>query len=177
MKRTRLTRELWTCITDKDARLARAGFPEFRGVVCRLDIRAVSAPQIWRRNGRDVPVCVAGSRWLELLPEDGDFCVTAMLDPAGRALVWYIDMIAAQGIDADGVPWFDDLYLDLLVWPDGEAALDDRDELDDALARGEITAAQHALALETAARLRDGPLSRPAGLWALTKRCLELFPA
>ena len=177
MKRTRLSRELWTCITEKDVRLARADFPEFRGVVCRLDIRAASAPQLWRRRGADVPICVAGGRWLELLPEAGGFCVTAMLDPAGNARVWYIDMIAGQGVDADGVPWFDDLYLDLLVWPDGEARLDDRDELDAALAAGGITAAQHAGALATAARLQSGPLGRPEGLRALTDKCLALFGA
>ena len=53
MKRTRLSRELWTCITDRSVRLARADLPEFRGVVCCLDVRAVSAPQIWRRNGAE----------------------------------------------------------------------------------------------------------------------------
>ena len=177
MKRTRLTREMWACIRQRDARLVRADLPDFRGWACRRDIRAVSAPQIWRHRGAAVPVCAAGSRWLELLPEDGDFCVTAMLDAAGRPLVWYIDMIAAQGVDADGVPWFDDLYLDLIVWPDGDRTVDDRDELDAALARGEIAAAQHARALETVARLRSGPLGRPEGLAALTEQGLALFPA
>ena len=177
MKRTRLSRELWTCITDRSVRLARADLPGFRGVVCCLDVRAVSAPQIWRRNGADVPICVAGSRWVELLPEAGGFCVTAMLGPDRAVRLWYIDMIAGQGVDADGVPWFDDLYLDLIVWPDGDRTVDDRDELDAALARGEIAAAQHARALETVARLRSGPLGRPEGLAALTEQGLALFPA
>lgn len=177
MKRTRLSRELWTCITDRSVRLARADLPGFRGVVCCLDVRAVSAPQIWRRNGADVPVCVAGSRWVELLPEAGGFCVTAMLGPDRAVRLWYIDMIAGQGVDADGVPWFDDLYLDLIVWPDGEVQTDDRDELDAALVSGEIAARQHAQALRTAAALQNGPLGTPEGLRALTDKALNLFGA
>ena len=175
MKRTRLSRELWTRITEKEVRLARADFPEFRGRVACLDICAVSKPSVWRHRGADVPVCAAGSRWVEMLPVDDFYCVTAMLAPDGRALVWYIDMIAGQGVDPDGMPWFDDLYLDVLVWPDGDVTVDDRDELDAALAGGEITAALHALALDTADRLRSGPLGGPEGLAALTEKCLELF--
>ena len=39
-------------------------------------------------------------------------------------------MIAKQGIDYDGVPYFDDLYLDLVVYPDGTIVVDDMDELE-----------------------------------------------
>ena len=42
-----------------------------------------------------------------------------MMNEEEEILLWYIDMIAAQGIDADGIPYFDDLYLDLVVYPDG----------------------------------------------------------
>ena len=38
-------------------------------------------------------------------------------------------MIAEQGSDADGVPYFLDLYLDLVVYPNGEIKVDDMDEL------------------------------------------------
>ena len=175
MKRKRLSRDLWTRIAAKRVCLARADFPEFRGWACRLDMLAVPEPSVWRRRGADVPVCAAGSRWLGLLPQDDFYCVTAMLAPDGEILLWYIDLIAGQGVDPDGTPWFDDLYLDLLVWPDGEVNVDDRDELDAALAEGDITAAQHALALETAARLCGGTLGRPEGLRALTEKCLALF--
>ena len=39
-----------------------------------------------------------------------------------------------QGIDADGIPYFDDLYLDLVVYPGGTIIVDDMDELEEALA-------------------------------------------
>ena len=36
---------------------------------------------------------------------------TAMMDENEKVLLWYIDMIAKQGIDVDGVPYFDDLII------------------------------------------------------------------
>ncbi len=38
-----------------------------------------------------------------------------------------------QGYDEDGVPYFYDLYLDLVVYPDGTVIEDDMDELQEAL--------------------------------------------
>lgn len=58
-----------------------------------------------------------------------------MMDEEEKILLWYIDMIAGQGIDADGVPFFDDLYLNLVVYPDGTIVVDDMDELEDALSK------------------------------------------
>ena len=42
-------------------------------------------------------------------------------------------MIDTQGYDDDGVPYFYDLYLDLIVYPDGNIVTDDMDELQGAL--------------------------------------------
>ena len=50
------------------------------------------------------------------MPQNDWYCITAMMDENGVIILWYIDMIASQGIDVDGVPYFDDLYLDLVVY-------------------------------------------------------------
>lgn len=55
------------------------------------------------------------------------------MDEENEILLWYIDMIAGQGIDIDDIPYFDDLYLDLIVYPDGSIIEDDRDELEQLL--------------------------------------------
>ena len=47
--------------------------------------------------------------------------------------VCYIDMIDEQGYDEEGVPYFYDLYLDLVVYPNGIVIEDDMDELQEAL--------------------------------------------
>lgn len=96
------------------------------------------------------------------------------MDEDEKILLWYIDMIAAQGIDADGIPYFDDLYLDLVVYPDGTIIIDDMDELKDVLTKGDITQEQFNLALETSHKLQQGILSNISSFTKYTRTCYEL---
>lgn len=171
MKRSYLDYREWACIREKTRIGRRIQTADFCGYVGLMHILAVDAPQSWHFNGEDLVVCDAGRQWLSMLPEDGAYCVTAMLDEAVRPLVWYIDMIDAQGIDENGIPWFDDLYLDLVVYPDGTVLTDDRDELDAALQGGGITPTQHRRALDTERMLREGLLASAEGLKEMTERC------
>lgn len=43
-------------------------------------------------------------------------------------LLWYIDLIDGIGVDADGIPLYNDMFLDLLVSDSGQVVEDDRDE-------------------------------------------------
>lgn len=98
-----------------------------------------------------------------------------MMDENDEVLVWYIDMIAKQGIDVDGVPYFDDLYLDLVVYPDGTIIVDDMDELEEALSKKDITKEQFNLAVETSHRLQRGMLSNISSFMEYTKMCYEMI--
>ena len=172
MKRKRLTYDSWTSITRRAFVCQRVSVPGFTGQAGLLRIEAVTRPQYWYVQGRAMVVADAGMAWLSLLPEGGHYCIGAMLDRRERPVLWYIDMIDGQGMDADGVPWFDDLYLDLVVKPNGFVHEDDRDELDAALAGGDITPEQHRLALETAAMLRATLLWDAGALKRLTQAVL-----
>lgn len=83
-------------------------------------------------------------------------------------------MIAAQGIGEDGVPYFDDLYLDLVVYSNGTIVVDDMDELKDALLKKDITQEQFHLAIETSNRLKNGLLSNIDDFVEYTKKCCEM---
>lgn len=39
-------------------------------------------------------------------------------------------MIVEQGIDTDGIPYFENLYLDLVVYSNGTIKVDDMDEIE-----------------------------------------------
>ena len=97
-----------------------------------------------------------------------------MMNADNDILLWYIDMIADQGIDADGVPYFDDLYLDLVVYPDGTIIVDDMDELEAALATKDITQEQFHLAISTSDKLKTGLLSNIDTFIDYTLRCKEM---
>ena len=175
MKRKRLTYDSWTCITRRDFACRRVSVPGFTGRAGLLRIHAVTKSQYWHVAGKSLVIADAGMAWLSLLPEEGHYCIVAMLDRRGRLVLWYIDMIDGQGTDADGVPWFDDLYLDLVVKPDGFIHEDDRDELDKALCAGDITLAQHRMAIDTADMLRAGLLRDLPALICLTRTVLAMM--
>lgn len=173
MKRSNFTYSEWKCILKKDLRIVDVDTEEFKGHIGRLDILEVSEPQVWKFQGEDITVCDKGLKWLSILPKEDYYCITAMMNENCQVLLWYIDMIARQGVE-DGVPYFDDLYLDLVVYPDGTIVVDDFDELEEALENKDITEEQFQLAVETAKQLREGLLSDMKRLQEFTGRCLEL---
>jgi len=65
---------------------------------------------------------------------------------------WYIDICKTQGVTEQQVPWFDDLFLDIVVLPGGETLLLDEDELEEALDEGQITERDAEMAERTARR-------------------------
>lgn len=159
MKRCRLSYDEWTCIKSKKLKGKQINTDFFKGYIGVLEIEEVSEKQIWKFNGEDITVCDNGLKWVSVLPENDFYCITAMMNAEDNILLWYIDMIATQGIAADGVPYFDDLYLDLVVYPDGTIIVDDMDELEDALSKKDITQEQFELALDTVDKLKNGLLS------------------
>ena len=173
MKRSRLSYDEWKCIKEKviTGRSVNTNF--FAGYVGVIDIGEVTEPQIWKFNGEDIVVCDKGLKWLSILPQNDYYCITAMMNQNNEILLWYIDMIANQGIDEDRIPYFDDLYLDLVVYPDGTVIEDDMDELEEALSNEDITSEQYNLAIETCNRLKEETLSDIEAFIDYTKKCLE----
>ena len=174
MKRSRLSYDEWKCIKSKKLKGKQVCTDFFKGYIGLLEIEEVSEKQIWKFNGEDITVCDNGLKWLSILPQDDFYCITAMMNADNEILLWYIDMIADQGIGTDDIPYFDDLYLDLVVYPDGTIIVDDMDELETALATKDITQEQFNLAISTSDKLKAGLLSNIDTFIGYTLRCKEM---
>ena len=174
MKRSRLSYDEWTCIKTKKLKGKHISIDFFEGYVGVLEIEEVSEKQVWKFNCEDIVVCDDGLKWVSILPRDDFYCITAMMNAENEILLWYIDMIATQGIDVDGIPHFDDLYLDLVVYPDGTVVVDDMDELEDALSKKDITQEQFELAINTSEKLKNGLLSDIQKFIEYTLKCKEM---
>lgn len=133
--------------------------PAIKGYLGLLTIISVSDKQIWKHNNKDVVVCDNGYHWLTIMPNNEFYCITVMMDINYKIKVCYIDMIDAQGYDDDGVAYFYDLYLDLVVYPNGDIIVDDMSELQEAFEADKITELQYNRALTTSQKLQDGLLS------------------
>lgn len=113
-----------------------------------------------------------GFRWVRAHPTGtgegmmGD-AMTVQLNAAGRPVQFYVDIHGGEGVGEDGLPWTDDLYLDVIGHP-GEAepwrvdatTIIDGNELEEAVTLGLVSptlaeaAWTHARQVE--ARLRAG---------------------
>lgn len=174
MKRSRLSYDEWKCIKRKKFIGNNFSTDFFEGYVGVINIEKVIEPQIWNFNGEDITVCDNGLKWLSILPQNDFYCITAMLNENDEILLWYIDMIADKGLDKDGIPYFDDLYLDLVVYPDGTIIEDDMDELEEALSVKDISKEQYSLAINTSIKLKERILSNFETFITYTYKCLEM---
>ena len=64
--------------------------------------------------------------------------LTAIYDENNSIIEWYFDIARKIGKDNE-LPYEDDLYLDVVVTPNGEAMLLDEDELKEAYNKREMT--------------------------------------
>lgn len=175
MTRSRLSYDEWKCIVSKNISGKRINTDFFEGYIGLIEIKEVDEIQIWKFNGEDIVVCDKGVRWLSILPQNNFYCITAMMDEKNNILLWYIDMIAEQGTDPDGIPYFDDLYLDLIVYPNGTVVVDDMDELEEALSQKDITQEQFNLAINTCNELKNGMLHNITLFIEYTQMCYQII--
>ena len=175
MKRSKLSYDEWKCIVSKEIRGKHINTDFFQGYIGLIEIDEVSEKQIWKFNGEDIVVCDKGLKWLSILPWNDFYCITAMMDEKNEILLWYIDMIVKQGVEEDGVPYFEDLYLDLVVYPNGTIIVDDMDELEEALTINDISQEQFELAICTSEKLKSGLLSDIGKFREYTLKCYELI--
>jgi len=89
-----------------------------------------------------------GYIWLQIYPEDEHYCITAFCDQNKNIKEWYIDITKSNGIEA-GVPYEDDLYMDIVIIPDGRVHVLDEDELLEAYHKGAITEDEYNLVYKT----------------------------
>ena len=146
-----------------------------RGYVSCVTANEMPDPWIWNFHGEPLTVFHGGYHWFRILPEDANYSPAAIFDDQGRIVLWYIDLIAGQGIDDEGQVYFDDLYLDLIVLPNGEVFVDDRDELEEAFATGDITEEQYKMALMVGEDLQKNLLQDMGALTEYTNRCYALL--
>lgn len=156
MKRKYSDRCDWERILSRRYYQARLAEPEFEGVVTLLCMDAVTEPLDVFVHGDCIRIVDAGYSWVQHFssrPGDRYFALTTMFDAVGEVVEWYFDVVRRHGVDGRGIPWYDDLYLDVVATRDGKVEVMDADELDEALRAERVTPEEHALAWREARRL------------------------
>lgn len=122
----------------------------FHGNISLLTIKEVKKE--WRIDVEQRCILANNYNWLGFYPDGKNYCITAMLDDKDNIVEWHFDMARQLG-EEKGVPYEDDLYLDVVLVPDGRINVLDEDELEDAYNRKEVSKKDYDMAYETANKI------------------------
>ncbi len=147
-----ITRDNWQRVVSKSFCFVEKTYGDFYCVIGLLTINEVTLPLKKTMFGNEIVLADKGYHWLQIAPADEPWWLTVMIDPNDNIVQYYYDITDRNILDGENSRFYD-LYLDVVVLPDGNTTILDTDELDVALKEGVITNTQHEAAIATANRL------------------------
>jgi predicted RNA-binding protein associated with RNAse of E/G family len=150
MKKKRADYPDWQRVPRKRFAMTHIESREFSGYISLLCLDAVTEPLWVTRADQDICLGDAGYTWLQHFPHNSHYALTTTFDAQGERVRHYIDICKRHYVDEHGILWYEDLYLDIDVSPEGEAMLLDVDELDAALKEGAVSSLDYELAWRVA---------------------------
>ena len=152
-----------------DICLKRIDKDYFNGYVCNIKFDKVDKPIIVKVQDKDYFIKNDNYTWYELYQDNSNYALTIMYDENNELIQWYFDVSKKIGVE-NGIPYEDDLYLDLVIGPNGESSVLDEDELKEALDNNVITKEDYDFAYEVLNKLQREYVGNFDHLVALTEK-------
>jgi predicted RNA-binding protein associated with RNAse of E/G family len=173
MKRTFANRPDWPRILKKRFKLTYIEEPDFSGYLSVICIDKVREPLVIEVAGENLCLADDGFIWTQHFPKDSNYALTTMFNDRKEVVQWYFDICDGNKVSSLGIPYYDDLYLDVVLLPSEEMLLLDEDELEQALRDKDITREQYESACSEAQKLIDSISKNENKLPSNSKRHLE----
>lgn len=138
MKRKFANRPNWRRVLKRRMVIRNVEYMDFQGYAALIIIDKITEPLWANVCGENICVADKGYSWLTVFPPGESHVVTAMLNQEQKVVQWYIDICKRHGLTEDNIPWYDDLYLDIIVSSQNEVTLIDQEDLEQALQKGII---------------------------------------
>lgn len=153
LKRKSANRVPWPRVLARRFTVKTLDQADYRGYVTLLCLDKVRSPLYTKWQGQEICLADSGYTWLQHFPVGTQYTLTTQFDAQGQVVQWYIDICWQHGVDENGIPWWDDLFLDVIVFPGGEFEIVDGEDLDAAMQNGIVDEAQHQQAWSVATSL------------------------
>jgi predicted RNA-binding protein associated with RNAse of E/G family len=159
-------------IKTSSSRIARVDQGALKGYASYLAIKEVNRPLIIAPDAGGAEICLYNNGYSEIcfLPDNDNWMLWALYDNNGKIIEWYFDITRKNRVDEKGNPYCDDLYLDIVLMPDGKTIILDEDELQNALDNGNITKDEYDMAY----RVKDELLKKIVNIPCIETLCGEL---
>lgn len=174
LKRKYGNRSEWKRVLDRKYAQAFLDTKEFKGYITLLHTIKVANPLSVRYEDKNICIVDDGYMWLQQFPLEKQHSVTTMFDNNGNIVQWYIDVCLLNGVD-NGIPYLDDLFLDIILLPSGEVIQKDDDELEEAFLNGIIDKSLYNLAWDEANNLTELINNRSFELLNLSNKHKEIL--
>lgn len=142
-KRRDMRRTDWKRIVKKEYIWDRCFCEGIEGIVSLIVMHEITQPLSVLNGNHEVTIVDQGMCWLQFALRDQYVWVTAMFDQHEQLLQIYFDLTNGNRLEPADNPTFEDLYLDIVMEPDGRLYLLDCDELDAAFEAEMITEQQY----------------------------------
>lgn len=163
MKRKYLDASNWTWLKDYTYQYYRVQ-DEWKGYISVVKMGKVKHKLMAHYGNEEVCLCDDYYKGVIFLPDNAHWCATAVYNNKNEIVEWYFDMTKENSVDEKGLPYFEDLYLDIAVTPDFKTRVLDEDELQEALDKGIITQEDYQLAYDTCKYVLDEVIPNKAFL-------------
>lgn len=119
-------------------------------------VNEVDKPFIVDMSGQSIVYIDNGYYILEFTPLEQFYNVRVFLNKNADVIGYYFDISRGNGVE-ENIPYYDDLYLDIIYCPadNNFIVVDDKDELLDALSAGKITRKEFDLAEDVCSKLLE----------------------
>lgn len=155
MKRKSTDRTYLKRVIDRDFISICVNDYDFKGYITLFKVNKVTQDCIIKYGNKNICVIDNGYKMIQYLPSNENYTLTAFCDKNNKLIQWYFDITYKNGIGDDGIPFYDDLYLDIVILPPSDIYLLDKDELDEARYRKKISVEQYNLACNVANKLMN----------------------
>lgn len=155
MKRKYANLPNWPRIRHKRFGITYFNDEDFKGYATIVYLDKVTRPLKIKLEDRELCLVDDGYIWTQHFPKHAKHALTTMFNREREVVEWYFDICLGNKMSYNGIPYYDDLFLDVVVLPTGEIDLLDEDELKQALQNEFITKGQYDMAYAEAYELMD----------------------
>ena len=153
LKIKNISRDNWPRVLKKELTYKSIEVDGAKAEISLIKFLKITEPLVKRYKNISIKLVEEGFYWLQIGVENKNYWITVMFNDKEEIIQFYFDITKKNYILGNGKSYFYDLYLDVVVMPDGYYYLLDEDELKEALDKNEISKADFNMAYYQAERI------------------------
>ena len=124
-----ISKKGWKRVIERTDAFENIEHKNLKGIASLISVKKVKEPGIKIYNNNKIKIVDDGFFWLQIGFENKNYWITAMYNEKKEIVQYYIDITEKNVINDYENSCFYDIFLDIVLLPDGEIFLLDEDEL------------------------------------------------